>query len=130
MSKRKVPDTSKEAYASLDPAQLNETYRKILYALAQLGEATSQEAAAFSKVDHAVFWKRMVDLERMELIYKPGTKRLLKSGRMGYCYRLKGAAIPITLQHIKALKGPTVADHSRKIKSISEEVNQLKLSYD
>ena len=127
MKKSEIPSTSLEAFKSLDPAQLNETYRKILYALAQMGESTSQEIAAYLKIDHSRIWKRTSELERMELIYKPGTKRLLKSGRMGYCYRLKGAAIPITLQHIKALKGPTVADHSRKIQAISEQAKQLNL---
>jgi predicted transcriptional regulator len=128
MSKRKVPQTSKYAYASLDPSKLNETYRKILQALVALNEATSQEIAAWLKINHDVIWKRMVDVERMGLIYKPGTKKMLKSGRMGFCYRLTSKSMPKTEADIKSLKNtPTVADHSRNIKAITESAKQLNL---
>ena len=125
--KKNVPETSKEAYDSLDPSQLRETYRKILYAISQMGESTSQEIAAHAKMDHAQIWKRMVDLERMDLIYKPGSKKLNKSGRKAFCYQLKGMAMPTTQAAEKALKGPAVVDYSRRLISDKQAAKQLDL---
>jgi predicted ArsR family transcriptional regulator len=124
---RKVAETSKEAYQSLDPSKLRETYRQILYAISQIGESTSQEIAAFLKTDHQKIWKRMVDLERMELVYKPGTKKPLKSGRMGYCYQLRQVSMPTTKAAEKALKGPAIVDYSRRLISDKEAIKQLNL---
>ena len=84
-----VPETSKEAYRSLRAEELRETYRKILSALSQLGQGTTEEIAAFLKMPHDRIWKRMSELERMELVYKPGTKRMMKSGRNGFTWMLR-----------------------------------------
>ena len=125
MKKSKVPSTSREAYQSLDPSKLRETYRQILYAISQIGESTSQEIAAFLKMDHQKIWKRMVDLERMELVYKPGTKKPLKSGRMGYCYQLRQVSMPTTKAAERALKGAAIVDYSRRLISDKEAAKQL-----
>ncbi len=83
-----VPETSKEAYRSLRAEELRDTYKKILSALNVLGEATTEETAAFLKIPHERIWKRFSEIERMELIYKPGNKRMMKSGRNGFTWRL------------------------------------------
>jgi hypothetical protein len=115
MKKKQIPDTSKEAYQSLDPSKLRETYKSILYALSQLGEATTEECAAFLKIDHERLWKRYSELANMGLIYRPGNKRLLRSGRNGFTWRLTKNAIPATTAAEKALRGPAVVDYSRKL---------------
>jgi hypothetical protein len=125
---RKIIDTSKEAFNSLDPSQLAEIYRNILYALAKLRYATTEEVAAFLKIDHSKCWKRFSELERQELIYRPGIKKILKSGRMGHTWGLRDKAIPKTEDELKALKGmPTIQDISRNIQIISEQFKQLSL---
>jgi predicted transcriptional regulator len=128
MRKSNVPETSKEAYKSLDPARLRESYKKILLALSELGSGTFEDISKKMKVDKSVVWKRLSELHQMELIYRPGEKKLLKSGRNGYVWSLTTKGMPKTENEMKALKGkPTVADHSRQIQSISEQAKQMKL---
>ena len=127
MSTRKSqPSTSVEAYRSLQPDQLAEIYRKILSALSVLGEATSQETAAYLKIDHSRIWKRHSELEKAGLIYRPGNKRPLRSGRMGFTYMLTKEGLPTTAKSEKALTGKAVVDYSRKlITSNSKQLNLL-----
>lgn len=127
MSKRKVPETSKSAFYSLDPVELNEMYRGILSTLTLMNKGTFEEIAAYMKVDKSRVWKRLSELERMGFIYRPGTKKLLKSGRNGYEWALTTKGMPKTDKDIKILKGGTISDFSRRIKEISKEANQLKL---
>lgn len=120
MGKNKLPDASLDAYRSLDPGKLTETKRKILYALSQLFEGTHEDVAAYMKVDRSVVWKRMSELEKEGLIWKPGNKKALRSGRAGMTYRLTDASTPKTTTQEKALRGPSVSDYSRKINAIAK----------
>lgn len=88
MGTRKNPETSIKAFKSLDPNQLNEMYKQILKGLATLNEATVEELAANIKVEKSRVYRRMIDLERSELIYRPGNERPLKSGRAGATWML------------------------------------------
>lgn len=115
MTKRKVIETSQAAYQSLQPEHLAEIYRKILGSLAVLGEATTQEVAAHMRIDHAKVWKRFAELREMNLVYRPGNKRPLKSGRSGYTYMLSDNSLPKTESIEKALKGASIVDYSRKL---------------
>lgn len=124
---KKLPDTSVEAWRSIDPTQLAQIYRGILYALGIMNKATFEEIAAHMKVDKSRVWKRMSELERMKLVYRPGSKKLLRSGRNGYEWALTSQVIPQTEKDLKTLKETqTIQDHSRNIQSISKQV-QLKL---
>jgi regulatory ArsR family protein len=125
MKKSKIHSTSLEAYQSLDPAILNHTYRNILLALADIGSGTFEEIAAKMKVDKSVVWKRLSELNKAGLIYRPGTKKLLRSGRNGYCWSLTTAGMPKTDAAMKALRGPAVVDYSRKL--ITPKPSQLDL---
>jgi len=82
--KRTNPQTSNDAYRSLRASEVRETYRQILESLDVLGKATFEDLAAHMKCSRDKVWKRLSELERLELIYKPGTKKTLKSGRQGY----------------------------------------------
>lgn len=104
-NERKQPATSIDAYKSLDIASLNEIYRWIIQSLSGLGEATFEEIAADLRIDKSRVWKRMSELERMELVYRPGNKRLLKSGRNGYTWMLTNSANPKTEKEITYRKG-------------------------
>lgn len=125
--KKNVPETSKEAYQQLDPSQLRETYRKILYSLSQLGEATTEESAAFLKMDHSKIWKRYSELANMGLIYRPGNKKPLRSGRNGFTWRLTSNAMPTTQAAEKALRGPAIVDYSRRLITDKQAAKQLKI---
>ena len=110
-----MPSTSLDAYHSLDPAQLRDIYKQILAALHFLKSATFEEIAAYMKVDKDRVWKRMSELQKMDLVYRPGGKKKLRSGRLGYLWAL-------------TLKGtPTVQDYSRKMESISQQYTQQRL---
>jgi hypothetical protein len=124
--KRKVVATSIEAYRSLDVATLNDRYKLIIDALGKLGEATTEETAAFCKKPHETLWKRFSELSNMGLIFRPGTKRVMKSGRMGFTWALTSNATVKTTSTEKALKpdGKDIASISRKIKGISDNIQQ------
>jgi len=86
---RNVVETSKAAFRSLKVEELNETYRQILDALREINEGTFEDLAAYMRVDKSRVWKRLSELDRMELIYRSGNKRMLKSGRMGFTWMLR-----------------------------------------
>jgi len=119
---RKPVETSVEAFRSLDPEKLSETHRKILYALSQLFEGTFEDIAAYLHVDKSTIWKRLSELAKDGLIYRPGIKKALRSGRAGFVWRLTDASLPKTTTQEKALKGPSVSDYSRKINAIANSV--------
>lgn len=129
MGKRKLPQTSLDAHKSLDPAKLSETYRKILFALGNIGSGTFEDIAAFLKVDKSIIWKRLSEMAALNLIYRPGTKKILKSGRMGYTWMiLSTKGISTTDKELKSLKNkPTIQDHSRKIQAIGKQAKQQNL---
>lgn len=119
---RDIPETSRDAFKSLDPEKLTETKRKILYALSQIISGNHEDIAAYMKVDRSVIWKRLSELERDGLIFKPGTKKALRSGRLGFTYCLTGQSMPTTQAAEKALAGPSIAQFSRNINSIAKTV--------
>lgn len=125
MAKKQVSSTSIEAWRSLDPTQIAEIYRGILYALGIMGNATFEEIAAHMKVDKSRVWKRMSELERMKLVYRPGFKKPLKSGRLGYEWALTNTiTTEVGLKELKS--SSTVQDHSRKIQDISKQAEKYK----
>src|SRR5690348_4086471 len=127
MAKRKVIETSKEAYLSLQPDDIREMYRKIMKALSALGTGTFEDIAAYIKEPRERVWKRLSEMAKMELIFRPGAKKMLKSGRNGFVWQLTSDTTPKTQAAEKALKGKSVVDFSKDISKISEESKQLKL---
>lgn len=114
MSNKQIPETSREAYKSLDPATLNERYQRILWALGQIGEGTFQDVAKVLKLPDSVIWKRLSDLGKWGLIYRPGNKKILSSGRAGFTWKVvkNGESQPTTE---KSLPGKTVSHYSKVI---------------
>lgn len=103
-----------------DSEKLSKIHRLILFALSQIGEGTYEEISAAIKMPKDKVWKRMSELNRDGLIYRPGNKRLLKSGRSGYTWMLTGKNRPNTTKAERALKGKSVADYSKKITEITQ----------
>lgn len=127
MSKRKVPETSKAAFESLDPERLNKTYKGIILALTKIRSGHFEDIAYQMKVEPSIVWKRLSELQKGGIIRKTGYKKMLKSTRFGYIWELTTKGMPKTDKQMKILKGETIADYSRRIESISKSANQLKL---
>lgn len=122
MPDRKKPETSNEAWRSITNEQLNDTYKQIVYALNQIGEGTFEDIASFLKVDKTKIWKRMSELARMEIVYRPGNKRVLKSGRNGFTWMLCGKGVNKTTTENKKQQGKSITDHTRTITSIQQNI--------
>jgi predicted transcriptional regulator len=110
----KMPDTSRDAYRSLKHSELQALYEKILWGLGQIKEGTFEEIGEAIKEPRDRVWRRMGELMKAGKVYRPGTKKPLKSGREGYTWRLLGdePTAPVTE---RVMKGPTVSDYSKKI---------------
>lgn len=121
MRKSNVPETSKEAYKSLDPARLSDSYKKILLALSELGSGTFEDIAQKMKVDKSVVWKRLSELERSGIIYRPGAKKKLKSGRSGFVWmNLPLIGMSSIIEDAKLKSTQTIQEHSRNIQAIAK----------
>lgn len=86
---RKLPITSIEAYDSVSYEMLSNHHKLIISALNFLGKATYEEIAGYLNWDDKNrAARRLSELERNQIIYKPGEKRLTKNGRKAYVYSL------------------------------------------
>lgn len=96
MPERKIVETSLEAWRSLTNEEISNTHAQILEALNVLGKGTFEDVAVYCKCSRDKIWKRMSELHRMELIYRNGEKKKLKSGRNGYVWMATGKALQKT----------------------------------
>lgn len=129
MKKTKIPETSLEAYKSLDPTRLRDTYKKIILALSELGSGTFEDIAKKMKVDKSVVWKRLSELERANILYRPGTKKTLKSGRSGYIWLILSLdGVSAIIEDAKLKSTQTIQDHSRNIQAIANSKPQPQLN--
>ena len=112
-TKRKVSDTSKAAYDQLTADKLRDDYKKIMSALAVLGEATSEKIAAKMKCKPDRVWKRISEMRKMHVLDRTGNRTELKSGCKGFTYYLteKGKLMVESSQEL--LPGKPVQDFSR-----------------
>jgi len=90
MKNRKLPDTSLSAYKSVSIEMQNNHFSKILKALKVLGVASAEQIATYIGMEHSQINRRISEMERLELIWKPGNKVPTKSGRMAYQWQLRG----------------------------------------
>lgn len=113
--KRNNPETSNEAYRSLKKDKIRETYKNILYTLAQIKEGTFEDIAFQMRVKPDIVWKRLSELANDGKIYRPGNKRPLRSGRMGYTWMLITPGISPTKVTEKVMAGKSITDYSKKL---------------
>lgn len=127
MRKSNPPQTSIDAYRSLDPVKLTDTYKKIIIALVELGSGTFEDIAKKMKVDKSVVWKRLSELERANILYRPGTNKTLKSGRSGFVWMILNLeSLSSVVEEDKLKSTQTIQDHSRNIQAISNsQINKL-----
>jgi len=125
MAKRKVAATSRAAYDSLTADKLREDYKKIMSALSVLGEATSEQIAGKLKCKPDKVWKRLSELKKADVLYKPGNRRPLKSGCMGFTWALTEKGKQIVESSQELLPGQTVQDFSRAFNQPSQSNNTI-----
>jgi hypothetical protein len=89
---RNNPDTSTKAYYSIKNEARENHQSKIIEALKFLGSATYEEISSFLKWDDKNrAARRLAELERLQIVFKPGEKKKTKSGRDAYVYKLMKA---------------------------------------
>lgn len=124
MSKKQVPDTSKEAFKSLEPDKIRLMYKKIQDALNDLGPSTYEQIAEYWQEKPERIWKRMNEAMKLGLCHRNGERRVMSSGRQGFVWMV-GSGVDVTKQRKKVMKGPTVSDFSKAILKHPTLSNQL-----
>lgn len=125
MSNVKMPSTSIEAFHSLQSEEMKETYNGILNTLSAIKEGTFEDIAKGMKCKPDKVWKRLSELhEKYMLIYRPGGKKILKSGRKGFVWRLTDLGIENIGSVESILPGKTIADYSRSINKVTQSIHQ------
>jgi len=93
---RNNPKTSIDAYNSIKGDVRQNHNAKIVSALLALKSATYEEIANYLKWDDKNrAARRLSELEREQIVYKPGEKRKTKSGRDAFVYRLFTAEVKL-----------------------------------
>lgn len=98
MSITTLPDTSHEAYRSVTHKMLFNHHKKIILALTQLGSGMYEDIAIKTGLESHSVGRRLSELERMNVIYKPGEKKKTSTGRNAYVYKLVPTEEPATNQ--------------------------------
>lgn len=88
--KRKVVETSQEAYHSVTPEMLTDIYKRILDALKVLGRGSAEQIGMQLTIDSIKVTRRISEMVKLGLIYNTGIKTPTRSGRSAYQYSLKG----------------------------------------
>lgn len=88
MKNRKQPQTSLDAYHSIESKHLNQTYQSILTALQALKSASAEQIAIYLGKEHEQINRRVSELEKQNKIYRNGKQTLTKKGRLAYCWAL------------------------------------------
>lgn len=116
MAKRKNPDTSLEAYHSLDPVKISEMHKKIARAVKALGSGNYEAIALYLGVAESKVWKRLKEAQDAGLIFKTGETVLTKSNCKSYVYACVGEKVPAPVRKPeKSIKGKSVSDYSREL---------------
>lgn len=121
MSKRKIIETSQAAYQSLQPDQIRAIYSKIIEALKVLGMASTEQIATHLTLEHAKIHKRVSEMCKLEMIYRPGKKVVNKSGRSSYVWCLRNNQPIVETKPEKVLPGKSVSDYAKSINNIARQ---------
>ena len=114
MSTRKNVATSNDAFKSLEPEQVREIYQKIIEALKVLGTASTEKIAEYTTIPHPRIHKRVSEMERLEMIFRPGNRVATKSGRTAFVWCLCNQP-KVQKTSEKALSGKSVSDYSKAL---------------
>ncbi len=118
---RKQPETSLEAYRSLEPEKMQQIYKDIMGALFVIGEGTFEDISAFLKIDKSRVWKRLSEMGKLGMIFNTGRKKLLKSNRNGFTWMLTTEHTPKTDKQENVFREKqTFTDHTKKLNSLTQ----------
>lgn len=116
MRKSKMPETSIEALKSLDAESVKNIYKRIAWALSKLGEGTWEDISRKLKEKDSKIWRRLSEMQRLNMVSRTDNRKVLSSGRKGYTWKLTPD---------QAL---TIQDYSRNIQAIANSNNQPQMN--
>jgi hypothetical protein len=114
MPKRKVVETSREAFYSLDPDQLVGLRKKIFNTLILIGSGHYEDIAMAASIKPAQCWKRLSELEKFGMIHRTGERKLLSSNRAGFVWAPGGTPEPVKKKE-RVMRGKSVSEYSKAI---------------
>jgi len=115
MSENKLPETSLEAYKAVTPEMLTNHHKCILVALNVLKSGTYEQIAEAVAMERHQIGRRLSELERMGVIYKPGEKRLTSTNRNAFVYKMvENNEVSAEPEKFNA-KEKSVADYANEI---------------
>ena len=123
MTKRKLPETSLDAYRNLDQKELSQTKRDILYALSQIKEGTFEDIASFMGCKPDKIWKRLGELKKDNLIHRNGARRVLKSGATGFIWVLTAPGLIPQKITESVMPGRSISDYSKAMSGNFKQSN-------
>jgi predicted ArsR family transcriptional regulator len=94
--KNTVQKTSLEAYRNLNPDSVAAIKNLIIETLKVIGSGSSQQIADYCGKSEDKIRKRLSELEREDLIWKPGHRVATKSGNTAFVWTLRGDNQPKT----------------------------------
>lgn len=123
---KKYIETSIEAFKSLQSKDLEQTYIGILSALSVIKIGTFEDIAKQMKSKPDKIWKRLSELHgKYMMIYRPGDKKKLKSGRDGFVWSLSSLGEEVIGDSVSVLPGKTIADYSRAFNQPKQSLHSI-----
>lgn len=113
-NRENLPSTSLEAYKSVSPEMLTNHHKCILVALKVMGSGTFEQIAVAVAMEKHQIGRRLSEMERMGIIYKPGEKRNTSTRRQAFVYKLVENG-EVSAQPEKVMQGETISDLSKKL---------------
>jgi len=115
MTKKKIAETSAEAWKSITKEQIGNHHAKILAALAELKSASSEQISTHTTLAYWQVTRRMSELEKKGLIYNTRNKVATRTGRSAFTYSLSDPnKVPEPVVE-KVMPGKSIAEYSRGI---------------
>lgn len=124
MSKKKLPDTSIAAYKEAEPL-IEPHHINIVRALRRLKSGIYEEIAAASGMEKNQVGRRLKELEEMEIVFKPGRKKMTSKGRYAYEYELTNKGISISVGVEPMPESSTTEDIKKRKEKYQPEANPL-----
>lgn len=114
MPKRIQPDTSMDAYLSLDKVKITQTHLAITKALEAIGKGNYEMIAKHMGVPYQKVWKRLKEAVDAKLIHNTGEWVKTEGGYKSYMFAA-GPATETVKKKERVMKGKTVSQFSKAI---------------
>lgn len=121
-----LPNTSLEANKAASLEMRSRHWERIKEALKELTLATGEQIAAEAKMDYHAVMRRLSEMERLEMVYKPGGKLPTSTGRLAYQYALRNSDTVLPVPEKFNPDEPHVADYANLLIAKSENLKKEK----